>query len=248
MNLPLDAPAVAFSFKASMLPFTVMDLTSADPVLIDAQLPAQISQSPAFFQFAPVVIGVERLQGEAVDLEEICAVCRAHNLLPVAVRGGVDGSREAAWALGLGWFPAGQDNRARRAEAPAATTAPRVDPPAEKAEKKIVAAASRTYRGTVRGGQQISAPKGDLIVIGAVNAGAEILAAGSVHVYGPLRGRALAGIHGDTEAGIFCRALHGELLAVAGHYTRSEDIDPQLLGTAVNVCMIDGQLKIVPLD
>ncbi len=110
------------------------------------------------------------------------------------------------------------------------------------------AGAGRIYRGTVRSGQQVSAPEGDLVIIGAVNAGAEVLAAGSVHVYGALRGRALAGIHGDTRAGIFCRELRAELLSVAGNYKRLEDIDPQLLGTSVQVILSDAQLGITALD
>jgi len=109
------------------------------------------------------------------------------------------------------------------------------------------AAGGRIYRGTVRSGQQVTAPEGDLVVVGAVNAGAEVLAAGSVHVYGALRGRALAGIHGDVQAGIFCRELHAELLSVAGNYKRLEDIDPHLLGTAVQIRLSDDQLTIMPL-
>jgi septum site-determining protein MinC len=86
------------------------------------------------------------------------------------------------------------------------------------------------------------------VVVGSVNAGAEVLAAGSVHVYGALRGRALAGIHGDPLASIFCRELHAELLSVAGNYKRLEDIDPRLLGTAVQVRLEDDQLGIASLS
>ena len=100
----------------------------------------------------------------------------------------------------------------------------------------------------MRSGQQVTAPEGDLVVVGAVNAGAEVLAAGNVHVYGALRGRALAGIHGDVKAGIFCRELHAELLSLAGNYKRLEDIDPRLLGTTVQVQLFDGQLSIKPLS
>ncbi len=75
-----------------------------------------------------------------------------------------------------------------------------------------------------------------------------MLAGGSVHVYGPLRGRALAGIHGNTQAGIFCRELRAELLSVAGNYKRLEDIDPRLLGTAIQVRLSEAQLSITPLD
>ncbi|MCG6658267.1 septum site-determining protein MinC [Halomonas campisalis] len=243
MSLNLDRASMAFTFKGGMLPMTVMELASADPERIREQLSGKLSQSPAFFQNTPVVLAVEKLDEPHLALERICAACRAHKLLPVAVRGGPDPVKQSAWALGLGWFPPSDGVRAR----PLESVAP-AEGEAEEAEKAIsVASGGRIYRGTVRSGQQVTAPEGDLVVIGSVNAGAEVLAAGSVHVYGALRGRALAGIHGDTHSGIFCRELRGELLSVAGNYKRLEDIDPQLLGSAVQVALRDAQLEIMPL-
>ncbi|EPC01814.1 septum site-determining protein MinC [Litchfieldella anticariensis FP35 = DSM 16096] len=244
MSLNVDRASMAFSFKGGMLPMTVMELTSADPERIREQLAGKLSQSPAFFQHTPVVLSVEKLDEPHLALERICAVCRAHKLLPVAVRGGTDPVKQSAWALGLGWFPP-QEIKPRNLES-VAEAAP--EAPIDDADTSAGAASGgRIYRGTVRSGQQISAPDGDLVVIGAVNAGAEVLAAGSVHVYGALRGRALAGIHGDHEAGIFCRELRAELLSVAGNYKRLEDIDPRLLGHSVQVQLSDDQLSIAPL-
>ncbi|WP_043529195.1 septum site-determining protein MinC [Litchfieldella xinjiangensis] len=243
MSLNVDRASMAFSFKGGMLPMTVMELTSADPERIREQLAGKLSQAPAFFQHTPVVLSVEKLDEPHLALERICAVCRAHKLLPVAVRGGSDPVKQSAWALGLGWFPP-QEIKPRVLEsvgneAPVERVADEAPPAAIKG--------GRIHRGTVRSGQQVSAPEGDLVVVGSVNAGAEVLAAGSVHVYGALRGRALAGIHGDHDAGIFCRELHAELLSVAGNYKRLEDIDPQLLGRSVEVQLSDDQLTIVSL-
>ncbi|WP_111412819.1 septum site-determining protein MinC [Billgrantia lactosivorans] len=241
MSLKVDRADMAFTFKGGMLPMTVMELASADPERIREQLSGKLSQSPAFFQHTPVVLSVEKLDEPHLALERICAVCRTHKLLPVAVRGGADPVKQSAWALGLGWFPPSDGARARALEEV---------PPVETATlgaSEPAASGGRIYRGTVRSGQQVSAPDGDLVVIGAVNAGAEVLAAGSIHVYGALRGRALAGIHGDTEAGIFCRELHAELLSVAGNYKRLEDIDPHLLGSSVQVALRDAQLGITSL-
>jgi septum site-determining protein MinC len=173
-------------------------------------------------------------------------------LLPVAVRGGPDPVKQSAWALGLGWFPPQEIGRSR----PLESVAPHevVSAESEASDTSVdapssgVAAGGRIYRGTVRSGQQVTSPEGDLVVVGSVNAGAEVLAAGSVHVYGALRGRALAGIHGDPLASIFCRELHAELLSVAGNYKRLEDIDPRLLGTAVQVRLEDDQLGIASLS
>lgn len=241
MSLNMDRAASAFTFKGGMLPMTVMELTSADPEQIRAQLAGKVSQSPAFFQHTPVVLSVERLDEPHLALERICAVCRAHKLLPVAVRGGTDPVKQSAWALGLGWFPP-QEARPRAVE-----EVPLADAPPPEVEATVSPTVGRIYRGTVRSGQQVSAPEGDLVVVGAVNPGAEVLAAGSVHVYGPLRGRALGGIHGDRQAGIFCQELHAELLSLAGNYKRLEDIDPRLLSQPVQVQLRDDQLNISSL-
>lgn len=243
MSLNMDRVASAFTFKGGMLPMTVMELTSADPEQIRAQLAGKVSQSPAFFQHTPVVLSVEQLDEPHLALERICAVCRAHKLLPVAVRGGTDPVKQSAWALGLGWFPP-QEARPRAVEeAPLAAAEPQPD----EAEASSTPAVGRIYRGTVRSGQQVTAPEGDLVVVGAVNPGAEVLAAGSVHVYGPLRGRALGGIHGNRQAGIFCKELHAELLSLAGNYKRLEDIDPRLLSQPVQIQLRDDQLNISSL-
>lgn len=252
MSLNRDRADTAFTFKGGMLPMTVMELASGDPERIRAQLAGKVSQAPAFFQHTPVVLSVEQIDEPHLALERICAVCRAHKLLPVAVRGGSDPVKQSAWALGLGWFPP-QESRPRavemrpveprQAEAPVEVETELPVPPPEVAAQ----AGGRIHRGTVRSGQQISASEGDLVVIGAVNPGAEVLAAGSVHVYGPLRGRALAGIHGDREAGIFCHDLHAELLSVAGTYKRLEDIDPKMLGCSVQVQLKEDQLRISAL-
>lgn len=257
MSLNVDSADVAFTFKGGMLPMTVMELSSADPEHIRRQLAGKLSQSPAFFQHTPVVLSVEKLDEPHLSLERICAVCRDHKLLPVAVRGGTEPVRQSAWALGLGWFAPVDESRAQMlksvnggpADDSTASVAAINDAAAEeKAEEGAAADTTRLYRGTVRSGQQVSASGGDLVVIGAVNAGAEVLAAGSIHVYGALRGRALAGIHGNTQAGIYCRELAAELLSVAGNYKRLEDIDSQLLGAPAEVHFAQEQLDIKPLN
>jgi len=247
MSLNRDRADTAFTFKGGMLPMTVMELASGDPERIRAQLAGKVSQAPAFFQHTPVVLSVEQIDEPHLALERICAVCRAHKLLPVAVRGGSDPVKQSAWALGLGWFPP-QESRPRAVETrPVESRLVETPMEAELPADVTVQASGRIYRGTVRSGQQISASEGDLVVIGAVNPGAEVLAAGSVHVYGPLRGRALAGIHGDREAGIFCHDLNAELLSVAGTYKRLEDIDPKMLGCSVQVRLKEDQLRISAL-
>ncbi|MGY4876868.1 septum site-determining protein MinC [Vreelandella aquamarina] len=258
MSLKADNVDVAFTFKGGMLPMTVMELSSADPEQIRQQLQGKLSQSPAFFQHTPVVLSVEKLDAPNLALERICAVCRDHKLLPVAVRGGADPVRQSAWALGLGWFAPVETERARRLASVDGSAGDEknhepgqsdvvADAPEAVSDAATQQFSTRLYRGTVRSGQQVSAAEGDLIVIGAVNAGAEVLAGGSIHVYGALRGRALAGIHGNLSAGIYCRELEAELLSVAGNYKRLEDVDSRLLGAPAEVHYSREQLEIKPL-
>src|SRR5262249_26977682 len=105
---------------------------------------------------------------------------------------------------------------------------------------------SRLVTQPVRSGTQIYAKDADLIVIAPVSAGAELIADGHVHVYGALRGRAIAGARGDTEARIFVQRLEAELLAVAGRYMVSEAIAPEHLRQPVQVALVEDQLRILP--
>ena len=100
----------------------------------------------------------------------------------------------------------------------------------------------------VRSGQQLYAEHRDLTVLSTVGAGAEVIADGSIHIYGPLRGRALAGAQGNTDARIFCREFHAELVAIAGHYKVIEEVPKELRGKAVQIWLDQEELKIAALD
>lgn len=239
MSVGVAAEAPAFQFKGSMLPFTVLELETRDLARIEADLPNSLAQAPGFFDYAGIVLGVDKVSGEDLDIAALVELLRRYRLLPVALRGGDDAICEQARGIGLACLPAQSGTAARR---PAALR--REQSPAAKAPVIV----GKTYRGTVRSGQQVAALDGDLIVVGAVNAGAEVLAAGSVHVYGPLRGRALAGIHGDATAAIFCRELEAELLSIAGTYKRREDLESQQIGGAAQVRLLEEQLQILALD
>lgn len=229
----------ALTLKASMLPMSVLELATRDPERLRVGLVELVAQSPEFFHNAPVVLAVEKLADPVAVMATAMQLCRDQALVPVAVRGGDAAVKAQAWELGLAWFPPQQDGRPAR-ESRTRPAAP--EPPPAAAPR------GRIHRGTVRSGQQISAPEGDLVIIGAVNAGAEVLAAGSVHVYGPLRGRALAGIHGAPEVAIFCQELHAELVAIAGSYKRRDDLDAETIGRAVQIVLQGDQLAVALLD
>ncbi len=103
---------------------------------------------------------------------------------------------------------------------------------------------AKIVKQTIRSGQQIYAPGGDLVIIGSVSTGAEILADGNIHVYGTLRGRALAGVQGNQAASIFCHSLQAELISIAGIYLLSEDIQEDKIGASVQIYMKDEKIQI----
>ena len=100
----------------------------------------------------------------------------------------------------------------------------------------------------MRSGQQLYAEGCDLTVLSTVGAGAEVISDGSIHIYGTLRGRALAGAQGNAEARIFCRDFHAELVAIAGHYKVLDDIPEKLRGKAVQIWLENDQLKLAALE
>src|SRR5690606_20167692 len=186
---------------------------------------------------------------------------REAGALPVALAWGSSENEQLAVELGLPllakfraqYEPAagGAGAEAVPVAAPAAAA-----PPAERARAAAPAAEAAGRGGepglmqasAVRSGQQVYAENRDLTVLAAVGAGAEVIADGSIHIYGPLRGRALAGAQGNAKARIFCREFHAELVAVAGHYKVLEDIPAELRGKAVQVWLDGDQLKLAALD
>jgi septum site-determining protein MinC len=191
----------------------------------------KVAHAPDFFRQAPVVLDVGPVaEREPIDLVAFVEQLRQRRLVPVGLQNGSPAWNEAAAAAGLALFGAGGASVGRpapnQAQNQAASPAPAAAPP--RAPALVVSE-------PVRGGQQIQAPEGDLVVLGAVSHGAEIAAAGHIHVYGPLRGRAFAGMGGDERAMIFCDQLHAELLSIAGIYMVNEELDPQLFGKRARI-------------
>jgi len=112
----------------------------------------------------------------------------------------------------------------------------------------VMTEASKMISQPIRSGQRTYAKGGDLVLLGAVNAGAEVMADGNLHIYAPLRGRALAGLDGNTESRIFCQSMEAELVAIAGNYRVFEDnIPAEIYRKPVQIFLEGEQLKIVPL-
>ncbi|MDH5327151.1 MAG: septum site-determining protein MinC, partial [Gammaproteobacteria bacterium] len=113
----------------------------------------------------------------------------------------------------------------------------------------FVTETSKFIKQPIRSGQRVYAKGGDLVILGAVNHGAEVMADGNIHIYAPLRGRALAGLDGNSESRIFCHSMEAELVAVAGNYRVFEDKVPaDLYKKSVQIYLEGEQLKIITLD
>ena len=185
-----------------------------------SEIDAQIRQTPQFFADAPMVIDLEHAAGAVVpeDLERLVEHLRYRRVSVFAVQGGSREQKAAAATLGLISIPAGRDASPKWAE--------QDETPAAPMEQKPTKPANRLITSPVRSGQTVVADGGDLTVVGPVGSGAELIAAGNIHVYGQLRGRASAGVFGDENARIFCQSLDAELLSIAGLYQTSESLDP----------------------
>ncbi len=210
-----------------------------DRSFLDA-LDRLMRQAPHFFVNAPLVLDLEQagaLQSRA-DFVKLVRELRARKLCAVGIQNGTPEQAAAAFGAGLITLQGGREVRPERpaTETPATPKAP--EPPA---------ATSILVTEPVRSGQRIFADRGDLVVVASVSSGAELIAHGNIHVYGPLRGRALAGVNGDRTARIFCQSLEAELVAVAGLYRTCDDLGPGVRQQRVQALLRDDTLCVEPL-
>ena len=241
-----------FQLKGATVPLTALELRFFEPDAFEETLRDKIRQAPGFFRDIPLVVSLEKYEGPSSELDffQMIGICRRHNIHIVAVRGGDDDQRRLARNASLALLPAGsQKDTHPQQPAPESEPEPAAEAPAVVVpETHNTPVPAKIVTQPVRSGQQVYAPDGDLIVLAPVQAGAEVLAAGNIHVYGPLRGRALAGVHGLASARVFCQSLEAELVSIAGHYKISEDLQEQGWKTPVQMQLKDDMLVVTPLD
>ena len=232
---PLDQSPV-FQLKGSMLAITVLELAQNDLERLDRQLAVKVEQAPDFFNNTPLVLALDKLPADSdLDLPALIALCRKHGLRTLALRAGDPQIIEAAGVLDLPVLP---PSGAKERKLDLASKAPAE--PAKPAEPLY--RPTRVVTTPIRGGQQVYAKDGDLIVLAAVSPGAELLDDGNIQVYGPLRGRALAWIKGDTNARIFCQQLAAEMVSIAGRYKVAEDLRRDPLWTEAVQLKLSGDV------
>ena len=249
---PSRARSAAFDVDGGIAPVTVLRLRSSDVAHIEADLRALVASMRGTLPYAPVVLDLAQLDDESameLPLHDVAERLRACKLLPV---GAANLPPSAVWNAAAAGIAVVQL---------AATSAPPVEPapvepapvepaPVEPAPPPAPMETPRstlTVRQPVRSGQVIYAKGADLVVIAPVNPGAQLIADGHIHVYGPLRGRALAGAQGMADACVFCQSLEPELVAIAGHYLLADEIPAARRGAPTQLYVVDGQFHIQPL-
>jgi septum site-determining protein MinC len=256
---PLAQQASCLQLKGSLLPLTVLELSYFEPAQFSAELSEKAAQAPDFFNDLPVVIGLTKFDNAKgpTDFEKIISICRTYSVKPIAIRGGSETQQIAAKLAGLPCLPAKKERAAppidevtpdtKEVEKVKTEEPTKEQQEAEKKSSEIKIQASRIIYQPVRSGQQVYAQDSDLIILSQVSAGAEVLADGNIHIYGPLRGRALAGVRGNTEARIFCHSLEAELVSIAGQYKISEDLQTGSWKKPAQIHLTDEKLTVKPL-
>jgi septum site-determining protein MinC len=219
----------AFKLKGRLYTFTVLQVCSVDENEFKRHCAETVAKAPKLLERAPIVFDLALVSHLDFDLRSLCQIVSEYGMIPVAIQGGTPVQDTLAQCNGLAVL-----------HASTAQDKPLVAP-------SVASAVVNTKLITtpVRSGQQIVSKAGDLIITSSVSHGAELLSDGNIHVYGALRGRALAGLSGDTKVRIFCQSLDAELLSIAGFYRLSDSIEP--LDRPCQIYLLDEHLVIEPL-
>jgi septum site-determining protein MinC len=258
---PRVEPATAFELKGTVTPVTVLCLHTADVERIVDELRVRIAPVPQMFLNAPVVIDLGEVRELDIPLDTLAERLRACKLVPVGVAHASVEQVARAAAAGLAILqlsrqrateskgdakaePKGQTNGHNGQTNGHGAAANGQTNPAALAPMTV---STLTVRQPVRSGQVIYAQRADLVVLGPVNPGAQVIADGHIHVYGPLRGRALAGAQGLAEARVFCQSLEAELVSVNGQYLTADEIPAERRQRPSQIFVEDGSFRILPL-
>lgn len=251
---------LAGDLKIGQVGIANLRIRTLDVERLGAEMRDRVARAPKLFERAAVIVDFGGLPGtpDVAIARALIVALRDAGVIPVALAWGSGDNERLAVELGLpllAKFRAQYEPAADASEGGASTpTVGAEAPPTKKAAPASPAPAPKpaadigmVHTAPIRSGQQIYAEQRDLTVLGTVGAGAEVIADGSIHIYGALRGRALAGARDNDKARIFCREFHAELVAIAGHYKVMEDLPAELRGKAVQVWLDNEQIHIAAL-
>jgi len=222
--------------KGSILSLTVLKLHSEDIEKTKDAIDEKINQAPEFFAGIPVVLEPEVDNLEPTYLALLLEYLNQKQMIPIGIRTSNEAMKEQASYAGLAVFSE-ESNLKKR------TKAKQEKPSEETPQDEGGLKTAMVINHAVRSGQQIYAKDRDLIVMGSVNAGAEVIADGSVHIYGSVRGKVFAGSQGEAKARIFAQKMDPELLCIAGLYQLSEDIAEEHKKGFTEVSLLNDQLS-----
>lgn len=265
----------AVELKGSMHTFLSLKLHTSDPEAVGSALADKVQQAPGFFSNTPIVVDLTAIEHQPeLNITELLKTIRAHKLIPIVATvldKDASLSVEQAKAIDIPLVEAGsrkspdshEKSASAKEEASPANKSPEetadttdsganrsldpVDLAMADTEVEYIIKPPKLVTRPVRSGQQVYARDTDLIILGQIGAGAEIIADNNIHVYGALRGRALCGVAGNSEARIFCQSLEAELVSVAGNYKVLEEIPAELRGKPAQISFKDDKLRIEPL-
>ena len=245
----------AGELKIGQVGIANLRVRTLDVAQLSREMRERVERAPKLFGRAPVIIDFGGLaqMPDAATAKALLEGLRSAGVLPVGLSYGTRETEQLAEQLGLPLLAKFRAQYEPVAAAPAerAPAARRENVVAEampakaaKASPAVASSPGLVQKTPVRSGQQLYAENRDLTVLTTVGAGAEVISDGSIHIYGALRGRALAGAQGNADARIFCREFHAELVAIAGHYKVLDDVPKELHGKPVQVWLEKEQLMI----
>jgi len=241
------AHTLSFEIKSASLPLVSFVLKSADITQVAQDLQTRLGDTPDFFDNDAVLVDLQHLedQGGPLDLPALVQLLRSFRMNPVALRPH-NGAHEAAATL-AGLF---LTTEARTLPPSPATqeVVREVEVIREVVREVTSGGSAMVVDKPLRSGQHVYAKGRDLVMLAMVNPGAEIMADGHIHVYAPLRGKAIAGAKGDTSARIFTNCLEAELLSIAGVYRTSDiPLPKEVAGKPAQVWLVGDKLAMLGL-
>ncbi len=226
-----------FELKGNLFTLSVLHLYKNELVELSKQLDKKIAQAPKFFDGAPIVVNFETIKSENIDFNKLISCLNGLKLNLVGICNGSDNQHAQAKSNGLAVLNYSKDNKPSQSNQKSVISNTSVI-------EKTVYLPAQIINGTVRSGQQVYAKDRDLVVLGSVGHGAEVIADGNVHIYGTLRGRAICGAKGNNEALIYCHKLEAELVSVNGNYWLSDSLQSESWGSPCTIQLINDSLLI----
>ena len=240
-----------FRLRGANFNLLVLRLLDPRPEAVVPAIGDQFRRAPGFLRFAPVVLGLDdiTLPAHEVDFAGLIAGLRELTIVPIGTTGGSPELRNAAISLGLPPVRSigGREDEAPIAAAPPAAAPEPAAPPPPPPPPLGMARPTLIHDQPVRAGQRVYAAGGDLIVTSTVNAGGEVIADGNIHVYGALRGRAIAGGGNNAEARVFAQNFDPELISIAGYYAVRDGLTGAPIGKAVQVRLTGERMRFDPI-